>query len=498
MRTPTSKNHLGMAFLLMLFFGLSTTLQAQPFIGKPDGNLINFVNTNANGGQLGHIQAGTFGNFTATDRWIGIGNPTFGGSALPVYGMRIQDSGQSGTLSLNDNGSSGNLDFELQWGPQLESKFRLNFINSITSPSAITTAMTAIPRGNVGFGEDNPNFARVVVRDSVLDAIRGTSESSFGSGVEGAGGLFGVYGFGNSGNNIGVQLGVYGVANNSGINNYGVYGFASNFADTTRFAYAVFGSASTSNSNSLAGFFSGNVNVTGNLTQGSDRRLKDNIQNESATLEQIMQLRPTTYQFKNKGEFAELNLAPGQQHGFIAQELEKVFPELVSRATAMLGQDLNAETPVPGRQFEFRTVNYMALIPILTKGIQEQQISIEEKDERIRTLEEEVAMIKAQLANLDPSLKGTGSASETSANVLYQNAPNPFSESTEIRYALTLGSTGQMLVFDMNGRQLRAYDLDGAEGAVTIRGNELEAGMYFYSLIVNGEEVDTRRMILTK
>lgn len=50
----------------------------------------------------------------------------------------------------------------------------------------------------------------------------------------------------------------------------------------------------------------------------------------------------------------------------------------------------------------------------------------------------------------------------------------------------------------MNGRQLRAYDLDADADAVTIRGNELDAGMYLYSLIVNGEEVDTRRMILTK
>ena len=51
----------------------------------------------------------------------------------------------------------------------------------------------------------------------------------------------------------------------------------------------------------------------------------------------------------------------------------------------------------------------------------------------------------------------------------------------------------------MNGRQLRSYDLrEAGEGSVTIQGNELEAGMYIYSLLANGEEIATKRMILTK
>ncbi len=507
MFNSTTKAPLGIAFLFLLCFGLSASLQAQQ-AGKPDGNLINFVNTNANGGQLAHIQSGAFGSFNAADRWIGIGNPTFGGALLPVYGIRIQDSEQSATMSLNNNGGAGNLDFELQWGPEAGSKFRLNFINDITNPAALTNVMTALPNGRVGFGEDNPGLARVVIVEPGADGLNATSDNIVGAGVEGIGGLFGVYGRGSTANNPGIQLGVYGLATNPGISNYGVYGSASNFSDTLRLAYGVFGAASTNNTNSLAGFFSGNVNVTGVLTQGSDRRLKDNIQNEAATMDQIMQLRPTTYQFKNKGEFADLNLASGQQHGFIAQELEEVFPELVGRATAMLGQNLDEENFSPGRQFEFRTVNYMALIPILTKGMQEQQTTIvdleslmEEKDNSILRLEAEIADIRAELAEMKSgsSLKGSqANPNGNSANVLYQNTPNPFSESTLIRYELNAGATGQMLVFDMNGRQLRSYDLRADQNSVTIEGNELEAGMYFYSLIVNGEEIDTRRMILTK
>ena len=435
--------------------------------------------------------------------------------------MRIQDSEQSATLSLNDNNSSGVLDFELQWGPDTQSKFRLNFINSITNPSAITTAMTALPNGRVGFGTDNPINARVVVQDNSTNGLRATSTGLLTSGVAGEGGLYGVLGRASGANTSGgigfIQYGVFGLAGNGVSANYGVFGEADNRDNPNRSAYGVSGRADVS-PNSFAGFFFGNVNVTGTLTQGSDRRLKEDIQDESATLEQIMQLRPTTYQFKTKGEYADINLATGQQHGFIAQELEEVFPELVGRATAMLGQNLDEENFDPGRPFEFRTVNYMALIPILTKGMQEQQgiivtqqaeieeqgASMAEKDLRIQRLEEEMDEVKAQLAALqgDKAASKVNSASanpnETPSSVLYQNVPNPFSESTQIRYALAPGATGQMLIFDMNGRQLRAYDLDADADAVTIRGNELDAGMYLYSLIVNGEEVDTRRMILTK
>lgn len=35
------------------------------------------------------------------------------------------------------------------------------------------------------------------------------------------------------------------------------------------------------------------------------------------------------------------------------------------------------------------------------------------------------------------------------------------------------------------------------EGAIIIEGNSLTQGMYIYSLIVNGNEVDAKRMILT-
>jgi hypothetical protein len=47
--------------------------------------------------------------------------------------------------------------------------------------------------------------------------------------------------------------------------------------------------------------------------------------------------------------------------------------------------------------------------------------------------------------------------------------------------------------------ELQQYSINGkGKQSVTINGNSLEPGMYLYSLVIDGKEVDTKRMILTK
>ena len=46
--------------------------------------------------------------------------------------------------------------------------------------------------------------------------------------------------------------------------------------------------------------------------------------------------------------------------------------------------------------------------------------------------------------------------------------------------------TSSILVFDMNGILLKTYPINqSGNGELIINGNELKAGMYIYSLIVN-------------
>lgn len=98
------------------------------------------------------------------------------------------------------------------------------------------------------------------------------------------------------------------------------------------------------------------ISTTGAYIQTSDRKLKDNIENLPSVLDKINQLKPSEYNYKNNSQ--------EKQFGFIAQDMLKVFPEVVSSI------DYDEET--------IKMINYSGLIPILTKAIQEQQTLITE------------------------------------------------------------------------------------------------------------------------
>ena len=50
----------------------------------------------------------------------------------------------------------------------------------------------------------------------------------------------------------------------------------------------------------------------------------------------------------------------------------------------------------------------------------------------------------------------------------------------------------------VNGKMLLQYNLQQGKNQVTINGSQLAAGMYIYSLIADGAEVVSKRMVLTK
>lgn len=63
----------------------------------------------------------------------------------------------------------------------------------------------------------------------------------------------------------------------------------------------------------------------------------------------------------------------------------------------------------------------------------------------------------------------------------------------------TYAKSAYMYVFNLNGEMLQSYALTQyGHGSVTVSGGTLSAGMYVYSLVVDGQIVDTKQMILTK
>jgi len=69
-----------------------------------------------------------------------------------------------------------------------------------------------------------------------------------------------------------------------------------------------------------------------------------------------------------------------------------------------------------------------------------------------------------------------------------------------MRFFIPETSISAMLcIYNMSGMQIKSISIpEKGYGTITINGSDLQAGMYLYMLIVDGKEVDTKRMILTQ
>jgi hypothetical protein len=88
---------------------------------------------------------------------------------------------------------------------------------------------------------------------------------------------------------------------------------------------------------------------------------------------------------------------------------------------------------------------------------------------------------------------------------LGQNYPNPFNPKTNIKYQITKNSYIKLIVYDITGKKV-AILVDQKQSAmggagtyeVSFDGSNYSSGVYFYSLIVDGIIIDTKRMVLVK
>ena len=167
--------------------------------------------------------------------------------------------------------------------------------------------------------------------------------------------------------------------------------------------------------------------------------------------------------------------------GFLAQELKEVFPEIVFLDTTS----------------NLYSISYTRLVPVLVEAIKEQQVQIEELKGKIISIEENCCKNNVKSASLATEI--TNDITENQAQ-LDQNIPNPFSKETKIGCFIPDGSNSSVLyIYNMQGAQLQQYNLNGkGKQQVTINGNSFVPGMYLYSLVIDGKEIDTKRMILTK
>lgn len=349
----------------------------------------------------------------------------------------------------------------------------------------------------------NRNYGVMGVSRSITSAdnfgVQGIADSS----EEANGGVIGVAEYVNA---TSVNIGLSGFAAGSGNEN-----IAGEFEawDTTGVNYGIFAYANGTAPNAYAGYFDGDVHATGTITWTSDANLKENVKNvdADATLAKIMRLQPKTYTFRAK-DYPYLSLPNGNQYGLLAQEVQQVFPELVTDVTQPERRDRNGNVVSP--KLEYKGLNYAGLIPILVGAVKQQQTKIDSLSE----------VITNRLDALEARLNGccgTGSANKTADEnaatphqltvelsstqvvILEQNVPNPFAEQTSISYFIPENITNAQLVFtDILGNNIKQVEVKSGYGTVTVFASNLTSGQYSYSLVIDGKVVETKRMVKTK
>jgi hypothetical protein len=473
-------------------------------------------------GIMTQLDAGSGFGFT-NDRWFSMGRLNTGSQS--VYGLRFQLPNRAVTFGYQDLNDANP---RIQWigasnfaGSDLE--FRV--ANSFTS-TASTLVATMTNEGQTIFGTlppfTLPNNPKVGINFASSSSATQTgltiSNNSFGA-PSSTGARKGIYiensastgsktgldirATGSGSVNTGVNATLSGSASekngfssfifvNSTGNNYGVKANLAYFLTTgpSGFGAAVQGSAPTV-TNLFAGYFNGNVFTTGSYLP-SDEKLKENIKEEENTLEKLSRLNTVTYNFK---QIEELNLPKEQQHGFLAQNLEEVFPELITEVNKPIYDKDEKQTGI----YTYKAVNYNGMISILTSSLQqlneESKATIQELTAKIDALESQLVALKDDKdTNASTGLQNTNSTDLGFS--MEQNKPNPFTNQTVVNYTLPRNTKATISVVDLSGKFIKDYTISDEKGQLTINSSEIGKGIFVYALIADNEVIITKKMII--
>ncbi len=176
--------------------------------------------------------------------------------------------------------------------------------------------------------------------------------------------------------------------------------------------------------------------------------------------------------FSNPNQDNDITEQPTMHYALAGNDLRDIYPELVY-------EDKEGNV----------SINYIEMVPLLVQSIKELNAKIEELQGN------DVKKVAARSAGAT-SIEGT----EANLFSVAQNEPNPFTESTTIKLSIPKKTQkAALMIYDMSGKQLKQINInERGKTSVNITSEGLAAGMYLYSLIADGKVISTKRMILTK
>lgn len=477
----------------------------------------------------GALANNTSGEFnTALGHWALVANTTgywnvaLGSGALQWNKTgRFNSAGGNCSLHFNETGIENTAFGEQSLGGNLDGNF-----NTAVGCRSLWSVLYTPGVGDSGYGHSECNTAvgyeslKVITKGgwNVGVGVRALQSNSAGSDNVAVGGLAlqrNTTGIGNTavGNNA---------LSNSKTGNYNTaigYGANINHDDITN-STAIGNGAMVTSSNQIV---IGNKNVTSiRLTvlpsAYSDRRVKENIQENVPGLKFIKLLRPVTYHINENALDGFLKSEKGSElflgedamtksdgaiskirTGFIAQEVES--------AANSIGYSFCAIDVPANKDESLYGLRYAKFVVPIVKSVQELSAQNDVQDAAFASMQKQVESLQKQVEELtkllnrlmenNTSVPKTTAAPEAS---LEQNFPNPFTQTATINYTLPQNFyMAKIVITDTSGRVFKQVALSQpGSGFLTVEAGFLPAGMYYYSLYVDNTLTDTKKMIITK
>jgi len=216
-----------------------------------------------------------------------------------------------------------------------------------TNNSTLTTRMVISPTGDVGIGTVSPNELLEIAGDGRAFFGNGGGSNRKGLLIDGVWGADGTrieaYDY-SAGSGLNLHI------NTVGLGNVGI----------------------RNNSPNVALDVIGDIEYTGTIMDVSDRKLKENVELVNNALGNLLALNPVTYNMFGDD-------ITHREYGLIAQEVQPLFPDIVS---------------IVDTEHGYLGVSYIQLVPVLIRGMQEQQEIIENLQTRIDTQEQEISRLQ--------------------------------------------------------------------------------------------------------
>ena len=337
---------------------LAGSMTATSFIG--DGSQLTNLPFSYNSNEAGGIEVADYTTASGSSAFA-VGNDNLAsGSSSTALGRGTIASGDDSTAMGANTEASGEYSTAMGDRTKAIGDFSTAMGSDTEANGGASTAM-----GYKTLASNGPSFAI-----GYMTAATGAISTSMGQHTFASGELSTALGYyTKSSDRTSLVIGEYNLAGSTVTNS------ATDFSlENTAFVIGN-GTDENNRSDALTVLFDGTTTIAGDLNVNSDARLKSNIISLGGTLTKLLQIDGKSYTMK-KDESEK------QKIGLLAQDIEKVFPELVSESHGV------------------KSVNYQGLVPVLINALKEQDAMMKEQDSRLSKQQSEIDELKTMLKTL--------------------------------------------------------------------------------------------------